>query len=375
MISHNIIEISSSNLLSNINEFRKILSPQTKIIAVIKANAYGHGIKEVAKVIENNIDFFQVDDINELKELREVSQKKTFVFGYVMEKDLEQLIDMNGVPGIYSLRQIELLNQIGARRSRKVPVHLCIDSKLGRDGILASELEDFIKNLANFNNIEIEGFYSHFANIEDTNDRSHAENQILAFQNAERIMRKYGYDNAISHISATSGILEYDQYTNKHYLVRLGIGLYGLWPSKELAEKHYKDITLKPVISVKSILAQIKTLPPNHTIGYGLTYITEKEMKIGIIPFGYSDGISRSLSNKGFVLIQGKKCKILGRISMNMMVVDLSEVQNAQLEEEVVILGKQGSEEIAAEDIATLAGTINYEILAQINPKIVRIIN
>lgn len=364
------VEINQKNLIHNINCFKQCLRTSTKFAGVIKANAYGHNAKQVAKIIENHVDYFQVDDIYELKELREVSQKETFVFGYVMNKDLEELVKLNGIPGIYSLEQVKLLNRIGQKNNRIISIHICIDSKFGRDGIMPNEIENFLKDIINFRYIKIQGFYSHFANIEEVHDKSHAKEQINTFNKVKKLFRKYGYINVIPHISATAGILEYEQYSKENKLVRLGIGLYGLWPSQQLKEKYQDKINLKPVMAIKSIIAQIKTLPKNHPIGYGLTFVTKKEMKIGIVPFGYDDGIPRSLSNKGYVLVQGKRCRILGRISMNMMAIDLSDINNVNIEDEVVILGKQNHEEITAEEIASIDGTINYEIVSRINPRL-----
>ncbi len=370
---HNVVEISSQNLIENIKQFRSLLPKNTQIIAVIKANAYGHGLKEIAKLAEPYVDYFQVDDIEEFVELREVSQKPTFIFGYVMEKDLELMVNLNGILGLYSIRQAVLLDEIGKSHSRIVPVHICVDSHLGRDGILASELDNFLAHIHTLSNIKIDGFYSHFANIEDTDDKTHANKQIQTFEQVKKIFYQYGYTDIKSHISATSGILEYEQFAYHNPLVRLGIGMYGLWPSEGLRQKYSSKIKLQPVMTVKSIIAQIKTLPKGHSVGYGLTYITHKNMKVGIVPFGYSDGIPRSLSNQGYVLVKGHKCRIIGRISMNMMTIDLDQIDVTE-ESEVVILGSQGSATITAEDIAKIHETINYEILANINPKLKRVI-
>lgn len=373
-VNHNYIVINKTNLINNFLQFSSILNKSKKIILVIKANAYGHGVREIVSILkdyENQFDAYQIDDVNELAELRLYTSKKALVLGYIMQKDLYQaIVELNGTPAIYDIYQIKLINEIGYKVNKQIPVHICIDSYLGRDGILFSQVDKFLELVKDLNYVKVEGFYSHFANIEDTSDRSHAELQIQTFKNVREKFLKAGLLYAKSHISATSGILEYEinnksSYSN--YYVRLGIGLYGIWPSKELKEKHGNNIDLQPVMEVKSIIAQIKHLPQLYPVGYGITYITSQSTKVAIIPFGYSDGIPRLLSNKGNVLINSHKCPIIGRISMNMMTVNINELNSSvQVEDSVTILGKSGEKVITAEEIAAQANTINYEILVQL---------
>ncbi len=209
-------------------------------------------------------------------------------------------------------------------------------------------------------------------------DFSHAQKQITEYEKAVELAGKFGFDGLETHISATSGLLVYEKNSGVHPLIRLGIGVYGMWPSKHLQKMYEKNrklkFILKPVLSWKTKIAQIKILPKGNTIGYGLTYKTKKETKVAIIPQGYADGFPRSLSNKGEVLIRGTRCKILGRVMMNMFVVDVSHLKNVQTEDEVVILGTQGREQITAEEIAEKAYTINYEITTRISSLLPRII-
>jgi alanine racemase len=363
----NKIIINQNALTDNFNKFRRIIPRNKKIISVVKANAYGHGLKEIVALIKNDTDYFQVDDIEELRILRNISDKPTLVLGYVQKSDLEELISLNGILGLYSISQAQELNKIGQILNKLIKIHICIDSHLGRDGILASEIEKDLIELKGMQYIQVEGYYSHFANIEDTADRSHAEKQISTFQQVKEVIRSY-FPHSYSHISATSGILEYEQISKSNSFVRLGIGLYGIWPSEELRKKHSDNLQLIPVLSLKSKLAQIKILPKNHTVGYGLTFKTLKDMKVGIVPIGYSDGVDRNLSNTGEVLVRGQRCRIIGRISMNMLTIDLSKVTNVEVEDEVILIGKQQNEEITAEEIAHKIGTINYEVLARLSP-------
>ncbi len=223
-------------------------------------------------------------------------------------------------------------------------------------------------------NLKFTGMYAHFANIEDTNNFTHAEKQIKNYEEAKKIAEKFGYGKFDTHISATSGLLVYEKKEGINSIIRLGIGVYGMWPSEHIKYMYRNRMKLKPVLSWKTKIAQIKTLPAGSTIGYGLTYMTYIPTKIAIIPQGYADGFDRSLSNKGEVLIKGTRCKILGRVAMNMFVVNVSHLKNVKAEDEVVILGKQGKEEITAEEIAEKIDTINYEITTRISPLLPRII-
>jgi len=368
------IEISKENLIHNIKQFRSLLKKGTKVASVIKANAYGHGDKEVARIVVPYTDYFQVDSIEELERVRSVTKKPILVFGYLNEEGIKKAIMLNAIISAFDLIHLLKINYISGVLKKKTKVHIAIDSYLGREGIMPNQIDNFIIEIKKLRNIEIDGVYSHFANIEDTMNFTHAQKQIDMYHAYVEIFKKNGFSNINTHISATSGILVYEKGNGLHSIVRLGIGLYGMWPSEHLEFLNKKKITLKPVLKWVTHIAQVKILPANHPIGYGLTFITKKVTKIAVIPQGYSDGLPRSLSNNGEVLIRGKKAKILGRVAMNMTVVDVSNIRDVAPEDEVVILGKQGAIEIAAEQIATESGTINYEVTTRINALLPRVI-
>jgi alanine racemase len=355
---------------------KTLVRPGVKIAAVIKANAYGHGQNEVAKILEKEADYFQVDDIEELRLLRKVSKKETFVFGYVPRKEMAEVIELGGILCAYDRDQILAIDRAAKKLGKKAKVHLKIDASLGRQGILIENLEEMVNEIKSCKNIIVDGVYSHFANIEDTTDFSHAAKQLNLFGKAVSICEKSGLCRLKTHISASSGILAYEKNGGKSLIVRPGIMLYGMWPSEDLKRKFEKNnFKLKPVLRWVTHVAQVKAVPANFSIGYGLTYITKKPTKIAIIPQGYSDGYDRGFSNKGKVLIKGKKCNVLGRVAMNMFAVDVSHIQNVELEDEAVLLGCQGKQNISAESMALMLETINYEITARISPLIPRIIS
>lgn len=369
------IEISKENLLHNFRLMKSLVWPGVKMAAVIKANAYGHEQNIVAKILEKEADYFQVDDIEELRLLRKVSKKPTFVFGYVAKKEIAEAIKLKGILGVYDKDQILSINSIAKKLGKKVIVHVKIDVALGRQGVLIKDLPEIINTLKKCKNIIVDGAYAHFANIEDTTDFSHAQKQLKLFDQALSIFRRNGYKNLKNHISASSGVMVYENKNGKSSLCRTGISLYGMWPSEDLRKNlETKKFKLKPVLRWVTHVAQIKTLPKNHPIGYGLIYITSKLTKIAIIPEGYGDGYDRGLSNIGEVLIQGRRCKVLGRVAMNMFVVDITRLKNIKNEEAVVLLGEQGKERITAEELAEHLGTINYEITTRISPLLKRIV-
>ena len=369
------IELSKKNLIHNIRQFKNLAKGGTKFSVAIKGNAYGHGQKEVIKILEPYVDYFQVNSLEELDLLRQVSRKNVFVLGYVQISDLLHAIKLGCILSVFSIEQLREINKIAQRFKIKQKIHLPVDAYLGREGFLLNELPKLFKEIKKCKFIEFTGLYAHFANIEDTTDFSHAQKQIGEYEKALKLAEKFNFKDLQTHISATSGLLFYEKNQGIHPLIRLGIGVYGMWPSKYL-KSIYKNskFVLKPVLAWKTKIAKVKTLPTGANIGYGLTYKTKKKTKIAIIPQGYADGLDRGFSNNGFVLIGGTRCKILGRVSMNMLVVDVSHLIKVKLEDEVVILGRQGREEITAEEMAEKINTINYEITTRISPLLPRII-
>jgi len=368
------IEISKANLIHNVKQFRGLLNPGTKLACVIKSNAYGHGDKEVVKILNPYTDYFQINSIEELERIKSVVKKPVLILGYVNKNNIGKAIKIGCILCIFDLNHALLINEAARRIGKKQKVHIAIDSHLGREGILPGDVKVFIKEIKKMKNIEVDGVYSHFANIEDTMNFTHAQRQIDTYHKSIEIFKEEGLDKINTHISATSGILVYEKGDNSHKIVRLGIGLYGMWPSEHLEYLNRKRIIIKPIMKWVTHIAQIKILPPNHPIGYGLTYITKKNTKIAVIPQGYADGLPRSLSNSGEVLIKGKRVKILGRVAMNMMVVDVSSLKDVMIEDEVILLGEQGKNTITPEQIAKEAGTINYEITTRISPLLPRIV-
>lgn len=341
----------------------------------IKGNAYGHGQNEIAKILEPYVDYFQVNSVEELELLRKVSKKKVLLLGYVQKSDMKKAMQLGCILSVFSLEQLKHISAMAEICKMVQEVHIPVDAYLGREGFLINELSDLFKEIKKYRNVNFSGLYAHFANIEDTRDFSHAQKQIGEYEKALKIAGDFGFEKLETHISATSGLLVYEKNLGINSLIRLGIGVYGMWPSEHIKKMYENKIKLKPMLSWKTKIAQVKTLPKGSTIGYGLTYKTKEETKIAIIPQGYADGFVRDFSNRGEVLIDGTRCKVLGRVSMNMFAVGLSHLPKVKIEDEVIILGQQGKEEITAEEMASLADTINYEITTRISSLLPRIIN
>ncbi len=386
------IELSKKNLIHNIKQFRRIVKRGTKIAGVVKANAYGHGDVDVVKILNPYVDYFQINSVEELEKIRPVTKKPILLLGYVGKNDITRAIKLGCILPVFDLHHALLVNEsarkLGVKPTRpnghsgRQKVHIAIDSHLGREGILPSQVPGFLTEIKKMKHLAVDGIYAHFANIEDISldesfgratNFSHANKQIKDFEEAVKLFKEGEYKNIKTHISATSGVLAYEKWRGLHSIVRVGVGLYGMWPSVELQKVWQKKIELKPVMRFITHVAQVKVLPIGESIGYGLSYITKKKTLIAVIPQGYSNGISRLSSGNGEVLIRGERAPILGRIAMNMFVVDISNIKGVKPEDEVIILGSQKGETISAEDLASQTKTINYEVTTRISPLLPRI--
>lgn len=369
-----IVEISSKNLIHNLNQFKKKVGKKAKMMAVVKANAYGHGIKKVAKIVsQNKIDWFGVNSLEEGLLLRQLKMKQPIlVLGYIPLVEIKKAIEKELSFVVYNPETVKKANSVASRLKRKAKIHLKIETGTNRQGIQLADLTSFIQFCLNKENIQVQGIYTHYANVEDTLDHHFAMSQLKKFKKAVDLVYQQGIEPICHTACSAAAILYPKTYFD---LIRLGISLYGLWPSREvevLANHSRKKINLKPVLSWKSIIAQIKEVDEGETVGYGRSYKANRKMKIAIVPVGYWDGYDRRLSNHGRVLVKGQFVPIVGRICMNILMVDVSGIDDLSPEETVVLLGKQGRNEITANELAEKIGTINYEVVTRINSLITR---
>lgn len=369
------IEISKKALLQNLHVFQKIVGKKCTVAPVVKANAYGHGLKEVVSILIDEVKVFAVDNINEALIIRRISKEVSIVIlGYTMLGNLESVIENDISFVAYNLETLEKAVELNLDKIAKV--HIKIETGLNRQGVSKKELANLLEFIKSHKDkIFLEGISTHFANIEDTVDPSFAMEQLKNFKEVELFVHKKGFNLKFIHSAASAGTLLYPE---THFsMVRVGIGLYGLWPSTEtklaLTLKK-KDFVLDPVMTWKSIVAQVKEIEAGQSVGYGRTWYARRKSKIAIIPVGYSDGYDRKLSNIGHVIIGNACAPVVGRVAMNMIMVDVTDIKNVKVEDEVVLLGKKGGITISAEDIAQKIGTINYEVVARINPLLPRVV-
>jgi alanine racemase len=372
------IEIDSSALTSNIHQFRRLIGKNKKLLATVKANAYGHGILEVAKIVlQEGADWLGVHSIDEGILLR---QKKVncpiLVLGYVSNDELEQAIKYNLRLTVYNPETIKRLGSLAAQSRRKIRLHVKVETGTHRQGIQEEDLLSFVEKIQRFPGLILEGMSSHFANIEDTKDHSYARFQLDNFKKICQKLEDDGIAIPIKHIACTAAtILFPETYFD---MVRIGIGMYGLWPSKKTylscILQNRKPIQLKPVLAWKTRIAQIKKISKGAYVGYGCTFRATRETVLAVLPIGYYDGYSRDFSNVSYVLIKGQRAPVRGRVAMDFIMTDVTDIPDVRVEDEVVLLGEDGGDSIKADDLAALAGTINYEIVTRINPRIPRII-
>lgn len=356
------IEVDKKAVYHNIAEFRKIIKPNVKLMAVVKSNAYGHGLVDFAKTTENKVDWLGVDSITEGLKLRQKGVKKPIlVLGYTLPDRLEDAIQNNISLTVSSLDALKIVAKI----KFKPKIHLKIDTGMHRQGFFIKDLPTVIKLLKRFK-LQPEGFYTHLAAAKDKLYPAYSFKQIEILKKADKLFKKAGYNNYLCHITASASTILYPE---AHFdMVRIGIGLYGMFSTRETEAQ--SNVKLKPALTWKSVIGEIKNLSANSYIGYDLTEKTLKPSKIAVVPVGYWHGFDRGLSSVGEVLVRGKRCKVLGRVSMDMIVIDISSVNNTKVGDEVIIIGKSGKEIITANDIAQKIGTINYEVITRINPLI-----
>ncbi|MEW6407375.1 MAG: alanine racemase [Patescibacteria group bacterium] len=394
------IEINKSSLIKNIAQFKKIISPKVKFCAVVKSNAYGHGLSEVAKICqENGADWLGVDSIDEALILKKagVAKLPILILGYVPlarlfeavtnqfrltvynKETILALVEIPNskfqIPNKSQIQNFKIQNKskIKNLKSEIINVHIKVETGTSRQGVLEKDILDFVRLIKKYPQINIEGLSTHFANIEDTTDHSYAMMQLERFKRIVALLEKNGISIPIKHTACSAATILFPQ---THFdMVRVGISMYGLWSSREtrVSANSLRRINLQPALIWKTKIAQIKELETGTPISYGLTEKLSRDSKLAILPVGYWDGYDRGLSSIGNVLVGGKRCKVLGRVCMNMIIVDVTDVSDVKIEDEAVLLGKQGNEEISADEIAQKIGTINYEVVTRINPLIKRV--
>lgn len=363
--------INLDNAVKNMEGFKSLINKETGIMAVIKADGYGHGAVKIANKLKNlpYLMGFAVATAEEAYELREAGiDNRILILGYTFKEDYERLILNDIRLTVFSDEMLFEIAETAKSINKKAFVHVKLDTGMSRIGIQAdSEGLDFVKNVSENENINLEGLFTHLARA-DEYDKKKANNQIEIYNNFVKELEKKGITIPIKHVSNSASILELS-HANLD-MVRAGITLYGLWPSNEVSKE---IIPLYPMMKLVSHISFVKKLPAGREISYGGTYVVKSDRIIATIPCGYADGIPRGLSNKGYVLIHGKKAPITGRVCMDQFMVDVTEIPDVKVRDEVVIIGSQNDECISAEEVGDISGRFNYELVCDISKRVPRV--
>ena len=375
-------EVDLSAYAHNITELRRITSNGTRLMAVVKADGYGHGAIEVAgEALRNGAEYLGVARINEAVQLRTAGlEAPILIFSYTPPDLAETIIKYDFTQTVYSFATAKALSEYARQKGKKIRVHIKADSGMGRLGLLLhATVQSGDHNLAPRNAVQeaesisrlsglaVEGLFTHFATA-DSDDKSYAAGQLEVFMDFIERLRRTGLELPIKHAANSGALIDMPQ---SHLdMVRPGIATYGLYPSDEVNKN---QVYLKPVMTLKSRIIHLKRVPAGFNISYGITFQTKKPTTIATVPVGYADGFSRLLSNRGHMLVHGQKVPIVGRVCMDLTMLDVGSVSDVAIEDEVVVFGQQAKASLTADEIASDLNTINYEIVSTITGRVPRV--
>ncbi len=361
-------EINLNALEHNIKQIKGLLCPTTKVLAVVKSNAYGHGAVTCAHaLLDAGADYLAVATVEEAVELRHADiAAPILILGYIPWQQAELLISYNLTATVYSVSFAKALSEAATAQNKSCRIHIKVNTGMERLGFEPDEL-DKIQSVCQMSGLNVEGIFSHLA-CADEEDSSGVHLQYDKFIKIIDALKELGISIPLKHILNSAGIIDFPEYQLD--MVRPGIILYGYYPSSFI---HTERLTLLPVLTLKSKIIHLHTAKAGAKVSYGWTYTTQKDTLIATVPIGYADGYSRHLSGAAYMLINGKKAPILGRICMDQCMIDASSVNTTNVGDEVIIIGKQGEEEITADTLARLSHTIPYEILCAIGRRVPRL--
>ena len=352
----------------NIDQVKGKIPEGVKVMAVIKADAYGHGAVQVGKYLENQVDYFGVATIEEAVELRKSGlQLPILILGYTLKEQYKNVVSYGITQTIYSYQAACALNEEAQKQQKKAVVHIALDTGMTRIGFQTEEESiGEIQKIKELPWLEVEGIFSHFS-CADEKDKTYANMQMEKYDSFLDRLEEAGVEIPIKHLCNSAGIMEFDHH--RYQMVRSGIITYGLYPSEEVDKT---ALDLQPALTWKSHVAHVKTVKDGLGVSYGATFITRENMKIATVLVGYADGYPRSLSNKGRMLIHGKSVPIIGRVCMDQVMIDVTDVENVQVEDEVTLVGRDGDEVIPVEELAAMSYSFNYEFVCDINKRVIR---
>lgn len=357
--------INMDSLRANILKMKSMIKPDMKVLAVVKADAYGHGAVGVSQRIRDLADYFGVATIDEAVELRLAGiTEPIMIIGYTDSEDFPKLIEYDITQAVYDVSECEKLSQVALNAGTRVKVHLKIDTGMGRIGFSADEagVKEALK-LKDMTGLDIEGIFTHYAKADEL-DKDYSIKQKERFLWFIQCMETAGVTFALKHIDNSAGTMEMDD--NEFDMVRLGIVTYGLYPSDEVN----KSIEINPVMSLISHISHVKTVEPGTAISYGGTYVTEETRRIATVTVGYADGYPRAQSNLGRVIVRGKYAPIVGRVCMDQMMIDVTDIPDVSVKDEVILIGGTDDKYISVEEVAKYANSFNYELVCHIGRRV-----
>ena len=366
----NSAEVSLKAIRHNVMEVKKRIPEGVKLLAVVKADAYGHGAVPVAKALEDLADYYAVAMLEEAAELREAGiQHPILILGYTSPSQYEELLKLDICPCIYDRHTAECLSAAAVRLGLTAKPHIAVDTGMTRIGFQVTEEDaDVIAAVSGLPNLKIEGLFTHLS-CADMTDKTHSRGQFALYAEMLDMLEARGVAIPVRHICNSAAVMEFDD--DRYDMVRAGIVQYGIYPSEEV-DKTRMDLI--PALAWKSHVIHVKEVGPGKGVSYGATYVTERpSTRIATVSVGYADGYPRALSNKGRVLIRGRSAPILGRVCMDQMMVDVTEIPDVQVEDEVTLIGWDGEEHIPVEEVADPAGRFNYEMLCTISSRVPRV--
>jgi len=358
----NSITIDLSALIHNFNQVKALVEGGTRIMGIVKSDAYGHGLLPVSKTLEkNNIHCLGVAHLYEALELRENGIRIPLVIlsGIRTRDEAREVVEKGLTPVLYDLTAAETLARESEKQGKKTSIHVKVDTGMGRLGISYSETGPFLQRISALKSLDIEALTSHLSSA-DEQKSDYTIMQITRFKEAIEAGRSMGFQLPYNSLANSAGIMG---YKDAHFeMVRPGIVLYGGYPSPEFSS----PVPLRPVMHFKGQILQISDLPDRTPVGYGRTFHTKGPRRVAVLSVGYADGLPRRLSNNGHVIVGGKRAPIVGRVSMNLTAVDITGIEDLETGDEAVILGTQGEQTITGDDMAGNAGTISYEVFCSI---------
>lgn len=364
-----IAEINLDNIAHNMKLIRNAVNKESMILAVVKADAYGHGAVEVSKVaLYNGANWLGVAICDEGIQLRNNNiYVPILILGYTPEPKIEDVINNNLTQTVFSYEMAEAFSNAALKLNKEALVHIKIDTGMGRIGFTPNqEGINQIMKIIKLPNIKVTGIFTHFA-TSDEKDKSFTYKQYKLFKYVTDSLENNGIKGLIKHVSNSGAILDLEKFSCD--MVRAGIILYGMFPSEDVE----KNLNLKPAMSFKTHISYVKEIEKGVSIGYGRTFFTERISKIATVPVGYADGYSRTLSNKGRVIIGGKYANVVGNVCMDQFMIDITDIENVKPGDEVILIGSYKSLNISAEEIAEIQSTINYEIVCNIGKRVPRV--